>query len=272
MYKPSEEALLKGLSDRANIRDQYFQQLMSSSAAVLREIASTRNLDTPTGESTYSLACRIVEFEYPEIELPGAGNAGLFSTAGESTSYHVAEPIRRSDMARFADMIDKSTLQKQDELFVQGGFLHGPDWMLDGPAFVGYRGADGAVQTLDTEGVVTLSGLRPNATEQSSVVLVSVSQFFDGDYVKDFVTRLYATLTSGDEPDKRAYQAYEIISEMMSQSGITQEVVTGADQRVEKQFVSDSQSDEEALTEPVYGIQAAQADDVTQFIEKITGD
>ena len=64
----------------------------------------------------------------------------------------------------------------------------------------------------------------------------------------------------------------EIISEMMSQSGITQEVVTGADQRVEKHFVSDSQSDEEALTEPVYGIQAAQADDVTQFIEKITGD
>jgi hypothetical protein len=113
----------------------------------------------------------------------------------------IAQAATAADLHRFRDVVGEPTEEPGDT------------WPVDVPegmAGVGYKAADGSVHFLDSEGSVLLSGWGP---EKVRFLLVSLSQFFDGDYIKQLMTDLYVAVCDDSE------RVRDLVVEVLNDNG-----------------------------------------------------
>lgn len=188
-YQPDEATLLRGLKSRARARDMQYASLMEMSLTGMQTAAKKLNVAFE-GRTMHEIACDIIDEMYPEAHGDG-------SPAAKSDGV--------SDPNKFADTVYAQQATPQDrwhfrDVLGEGEPIEEPGdtWPVDVPegmAGVGYKSTNGTIVPLDSEGSVMLSGWGP---EQVRFLLVSLSQFFDGDYIKDFVLGLYVVMSQGD--------------------------------------------------------------------------
>lgn len=260
MYHPSEKAVGNALDRMQAARDQEFAKFMAGGKAVQDLVLKQAGIVAAPGESIYSLACRYVDQQFPEVHFPGAGQQGP-PFPGDTGNFQVAQPPH--NVADYADLIDTAAgplvdADKGGNGVANEGFYH--TFMLPGLAFVGYRLNDsyGTVETLSVQEIVALSGLRPDGTK-SSVVIVDLSSFFDVDYIRNFVFGLYAALSKDNLPVILAQ-----VEEFLAQQGWMMD----AEQHIQDQDRPTSLDDAPATWQEAREAYRKTADDATQIIPK----
>lgn len=181
-YQPNEVALLKALQVRAKNRDTQYRSLMELSHPALIGASSQFGVVTE-GRTPHEIACDIVAAMYPEAHGDGQPvQSDVVSNPNKFDDTMYAQAATAADEYRYGYVL---------------GDLKDNTWPVDVPerqAGVGYKAADGSVHPLDSEGSVMLSGWGP---EKVRFLLVSLSDFFRADYVKQFVLQLDEMLARG---------------------------------------------------------------------------
>jgi hypothetical protein len=256
-YQPTEATLLKGLQQRAASRESQYASLMGLARPSFETTA--RNYGVPfEGRVPHEIACDIVDVLYPEAHDASQAAQNVVSGPNLFNDTMLAQAATTADLHRFRDVIgvEQLTMEPDD------------NWPIDVPermAGVGYKAADGTICPLDSEGSVLLSGWGP---DQVRFLLVSLSQFFDGDYVRKLMTDLYIAVCDGIE------EVRVVVVEALNEQGWLDEASAAyADVQARRQLIynktaNDTDSwttDSVAQEYPVVGT----GDAPTEFIEAI---
>jgi hypothetical protein len=168
---------------RAKNRDLQYVSLMEMGQSGLAHAADQFGV-AHEGRTAHEVACDIVNTMYPEVHGDGQPVASdVVSGPDKFDDTMYAQAATAADRYRFRDVVGDPEGQNA--------------WPVDVPerqAGVGYKAADGSVHFLDSEGSVMLSGWGP---EKVRFLLVSLSDFFRVDYVKQFVLQLDEMLARG---------------------------------------------------------------------------
>lgn len=176
-YQPDDTVTMQALKARTRNRDNQYVSLIETTWKGLVKAASQFGVPTD-GRLPHVIACDIVDKMYPDVLVSQA------DMVAQNPDTVYAQTATAYDQHRFRDVLGHDDA--------------GVAWPVDVPerqAGVGYKRADGTVVPLDSEGSVLLSGWGP---EQVRFLLVSVAQFFDGDYIKEFVLGLDLAARRGD--------------------------------------------------------------------------
>lgn len=185
MYQPDESTVLAALQKRAARRSDSYISLMSSSRETIDRLGTDHGIQI-VNRSMHDIVCDLVDGMYPESHAGQSVKASR-DVPAQFDDTMIAQAATKADLHRFRDVVGEPIEEPGDA------------WPVDVPegmAGVGYKAADGTICPLDSEGSVLLSGWGP---EQVRFLLVSLSQFFEGDYVKQFMIELYAALYDDSE-------------------------------------------------------------------------
>lgn len=230
MYQPDESTVLAALQRRAARRSESYISLMSSSRETIDRLGTDHGIQI-VNRSMHDIVCDLVDEMYPESHAGQSTTPSVVmqnpDVLAQFDDTMIAQAATAADLHRFRDVVGDSTEQNT--------------WPVDVPervAGVGYKAADGTICPLDSEGSVLLSGWGP---EKVRFLLVSLSQFFDGGYIKQLMIDLYIAVCDGSE------QVRDLVVEVLNDQGWLDEA-------------SAAYADTQAQQQPIYTKTASDTD------------
>jgi hypothetical protein len=204
LYQPDESTVLAALQRRAARRSDSYISLMSSSRETIDRLGNDHGIQI-VNRSMHDIVCDLVDDMYPESHAGQSATPSVVmqnpDVLAQFDDTMIAQAATAADLHRFRDVVGEPTEEPGDT------------WPVDVPegmAGVGYKAADGSVHFLDSEGSVLLSGWGP---EKVRFLLVSLSQFFDGDYIKQLMTDLYVAVCDDSE------RVRDLVVEVLNDNG-----------------------------------------------------
>jgi hypothetical protein len=178
--------------------------MLSQSQNDLHQAAEQSGVPIQPGETDFSIACRIVDKRYPELDLNQTAPASQWSgpPGWPSLPPDTLRPEEPTDLSRYRDLFDAKAVPDGRP---DSGFF--PQWLRPNEAFVGYRNPDGSISRLIIGELLNLSGfVRSDATKQAEVLVVDLSEFTTNDGVFQIMVETY---------HKMQYQSVEDASEYL---------------------------------------------------------